>query len=88
MAEDVARSLRTTGVNKMLTSKESKDTILYLRSQGYSISGIHAVTGRNITEICEVIWSHKFDQEENLNEQNQKDIVNDSSSNSNWNGVF
>lgn len=61
----------------MLTNQEAKDTILFLRSKGYSISGIHSVTGRKITEICEVIY-----------EQNQKDIASDSTSSGNWDGVF
>lgn len=59
----------------MLTDKEARDTILFLRSKGYTISGIHAVTGQTITKICEVIY-----------EQNQNDIANDTINT--YNGVF
>ena len=48
----------------MLTDKQAKDIILSLRAKGYTISGIHVVTGQPITKICEVIY-----------EQNKKDIA-------------
>lgn len=56
----------------MLTDKE---TILFLRAKGYTISGIYAVTGQSITRICEVIY-----------EQNQNDIAFDRANS--YNGVL
>lgn len=59
----------------MLTDVEARDTVLFLRSKGYSIAGIQAVTGLTITNICEVIY-----------EQNQNDIADDAIDS--YNGVF
>lgn len=56
---------------------ETRDAILHLRTHGYTISGIYAITGVSITEICEVIY-----------EQNQKDISNDGTASGNWDGIF
>lgn len=38
--------------------REAKDAILLLRTAGYTINGIYAVTGHSITEICEVIYEN------------------------------
>lgn len=40
-----------------------KSHILAMRQSGYSIQHISDKLGLSITVVCEVVWSHKFDQQ-------------------------